>query len=63
MSVVLTANNIRKSFGATEVLRGISLEARRGEVIAILGGSGSGKSAFLRCLNLLETPDDDAFEK
>ncbi len=58
MSIVLTAGNIRKSFGATEVLRGISLEARRGEVISILGGSGSGKSTFLRCLNLLETPDE-----
>ncbi|MEA1648507.1 ATP-binding cassette domain-containing protein [Nitrospirillum sp. BR 11164] len=55
---VLTATNIRKSFGDREVLAGISLEAREGEVISILGGSGSGKSTFLRCLNLLEVPDE-----
>ncbi|MGY6126730.1 ABC transporter ATP-binding protein (plasmid) [Paraburkholderia strydomiana] len=56
-SVVLSAKNVRKNFGAHEVLKGISLEARRGDVIAIIGSSGSGKSTFLRCLNLLETPD------
>ncbi len=56
--IVLTANNIRKTFNGREVLKGVSLEARAGDVIAILGGSGSGKSTFLRCLNLLEVPDD-----
>ncbi|MCM3694783.1 ATP-binding cassette domain-containing protein, partial [Neobacillus niacini] len=40
------------------VLKGISLDAHEGDVISILGASGSGKSTFLRCLNLLETPDD-----
>jgi octopine/nopaline transport system ATP-binding protein len=54
----IAASAIRKRFGALEVLRGISLEARTGEVIAIIGSSGSGKSTFLRCLNLLEIPDD-----
>jgi octopine/nopaline transport system ATP-binding protein len=55
--IVLTASNIRKSFGTREVLAGVSLDARAGDVISILGGSGSGKSTFLRCLNLLEVPD------
>ncbi len=56
----MSADNIRKRFGPVEVLRGISLEAHEGEVISILGASGSGKSTFLRCINLLETPDDGA---
>jgi len=53
----LIARDIRKSFGKLEVLKGISLEAHEGDVISILGASGSGKSTFLRCINLLETPD------
>ncbi|MBA4491486.1 ABC transporter ATP-binding protein [Paracoccus sp. S1E-3] len=53
---VLSVDNLHKSFGALEVLKGISLEAHKGDVISILGSSGSGKSTFLRCLNLLETP-------
>jgi len=53
--IVLT--NIRKSFGDVEVLKGISLTARQGDVIAILGASGSGKSTLLRCINFLEMPD------
>jgi octopine/nopaline transport system ATP-binding protein len=48
---------LRKSFGNLEVLKGVSLTARQGDVISMLGSSGSGKSTFLRCLNLLETPD------
>ncbi|VWB26585.1 ATP-binding protein [Burkholderia aenigmatica] len=56
-SAILSAIEIRKSFGSNEVLKGISMEARRGDVIAIIGSSGSGKSTFLRCLNLLESPD------
>jgi len=50
--------NLRKSFGETEVLRDINLEVRRGEVVVILGPSGSGKSTMLRCINLLEQPTD-----
>ncbi|MTH34371.1 ATP-binding cassette domain-containing protein [Paracoccus limosus] len=52
----LHVTGIRKSFGALEVLKGIDLTAMQGDVIAIIGGSGSGKSTFLRCLNFLEHP-------
>jgi octopine/nopaline transport system ATP-binding protein len=48
---------LRKSFGALDVLKGVSLTARVGDVISILGASGSGKSTMLRCINMLETPD------
>ncbi|MBB5460774.1 ABC transporter ATP-binding protein [Paraburkholderia sp. Cpub6] len=54
----LSVRNIHKSFGDHHVLKGISLDAHEGDVISILGASGSGKSTFLRCLNLLEMPDD-----
>jgi len=54
---VLQVKHIRKSFGNLEVLKGISLEAHEGDVVSILGASGSGKSTFLRCINLLEVPD------
>jgi ABC-type histidine transport system ATPase subunit len=53
----LVAENIHKSFGNLHVLRGLSLNAKKGDVISILGSSGSGKSTFLRCINFLETPD------
>jgi octopine/nopaline transport system ATP-binding protein len=53
----LSIRDIRKSFGSHEVLRGISLEAKDGDVISLLGASGSGKSTFLRCINLLEIAD------
>ncbi len=59
---VLKATGIAKSFGARQVLKDVSLEAHEGDVICILGGSGSGKSTFLRCLNLLELPDAGAIE-
>jgi octopine/nopaline transport system ATP-binding protein len=49
--------DLNKSFGALHVLKGVSLEAREGEVISILGASGSGKSTMLRCINMLEVPD------
>jgi ABC-type histidine transport system ATPase subunit len=52
----LIAEDIHKRFGALEVLKGVSVTARRGDVIAMLGASGSGKSTFLRCINLLERP-------
>lgn len=53
----LVAENIFKSFGDNDVLKGVSVEARKGDVISILGSSGSGKSTLLRCINFLETPD------
>jgi len=56
-SATLVAENIHKSFGELEVLKGISLSANVGDVISIIGRSGSGKSTFLRCINFLETPD------
>ncbi|PSW13889.1 histidine/lysine/arginine/ornithine ABC transporter ATP-binding protein [Photobacterium sanctipauli] len=54
--VALDVKDLHKSFGQNEVLKGISLTAHRGDVISIIGSSGSGKSTFLRCINLLETP-------
>ncbi|MGO9171245.1 MAG: ABC transporter ATP-binding protein [Rhodomicrobium sp.] len=55
--IAIEARGITKSFGAVPVLKDISLAAEKGEAIAIIGASGSGKSTFLRCLNLLEVPD------
>ena len=52
--VIIKMENVKKSFGELEVLKGINLELERGEVVAIIGPSGSGKSTLLRCLNRLE---------
>ncbi|GAU80263.1 ABC transporter ATP-binding protein [Bosea sp. BIWAKO-01] len=54
---VLTADAIHKSYGDLPVLKGVSLAARERDVICMIGASGSGKSTFLRCINLLETPE------
>ena len=54
---MLQAIDIKKSFGETEVLKGVSVQVSRGEVVAIIGRSGSGKSTLLRCVNHLETID------
>ena len=54
---LLTVENIQKSFGKTQVLKGISFSLNKGEVLAIIGSSGSGKTTLLRCLNFLELPD------
>jgi arginine/lysine/histidine transport system ATP-binding protein len=54
--IVLRTESLYKSFGSLEVLKGISTELRKGEVVAILGPSGCGKSTLLRCMNLLEKP-------
>ena len=54
--MILQTENLKKSFGKLEVLKGISTGIRRGEVVSIIGPSGGGKSTFLRCLNLLEKP-------
>lgn len=55
-SVHIKVEDLHKSFGKLDVLKGITTSINKGEVIAIIGPSGSGKSTFLRCLNLLETP-------
>ena len=54
--VILEINHLKKSFGANQVLKDISLTVHKGEVISIIGSSGSGKSTFLRSINLLEEP-------
>jgi arginine/ornithine transport system ATP-binding protein len=56
----LKVEGMFKSFGEHEVLKGIDLTANTGDVISIIGSSGSGKSTFLRCINLLETPNSGA---
>ncbi len=55
---ILEVNNLKKGFGATDVLKGVSFSLEKGQVLAIIGSSGSGKTTLLRCLNFLETPDD-----
>lgn len=56
MSNIIEVNNLEKHFGENEVLKDISLNIQKNEVLTIIGSSGSGKSTFLRCLNLLEEP-------
>ncbi|MDU1203613.1 MAG: amino acid ABC transporter ATP-binding protein [Clostridiales bacterium] len=56
-TTVVSIKNLHKSFEDVEVLKGIDMEIKKGEVVAILGPSGSGKTTFLRCLNFLETAD------
>jgi len=53
----LTVENLHKKFGDNEVLKGVSMKAKAGDVISIIGASGSGKSTFLRCINFLERPN------
>ena len=53
---MLRVENLKKSYGDNEILKGISCEIKEGEKIVIVGPSGSGKSTFLRCLNMLESP-------
>ena len=55
---IIRTENLKKSFGKLEVLKGISTTIRRGEVVSVIGPSGGGKSTFLRCLNLLEKPTE-----
>lgn len=59
---ILRIRGLRKSFGNHEVLKGVSLDVDEGEVLALIGVSGSGKSTFLRCLNLLEEPSAGTIE-
>jgi len=55
---VIKAVNVHKKFGNLHVLKGVSAQIEKGEVVAIIGSSGTGKSTFLRCLNFLEIPND-----
>ncbi|MBP3372902.1 MAG: amino acid ABC transporter ATP-binding protein [Clostridia bacterium] len=55
---MLEVKNLKKSFGAVDVLRGVDFSLEKGEVLAIIGPSGGGKTTLLRCLNFLETPDE-----
>lgn len=59
---MLKIENVHKSFGDLHVLKGVSLEAKKGEVVAIIGPSGMGKSTLLRCINFIEMPDSGIFE-
>ena len=54
---ILELNQLEKQFGDNKVLKGINLIANKGDVVSIIGSSGSGKSTMLRCVNFLETPD------
>ena len=56
--VLIKVEGLKKSFGSNEVLKGIDAEIHKGDVMVVIGASGSGKSTFLRCLNLLEEPTD-----
>ncbi|MBO5481043.1 MAG: amino acid ABC transporter ATP-binding protein [Clostridia bacterium] len=55
-NVILSVKNLYKKFGKLEVLKGIDIDIKKGDVVAVIGPSGCGKSTFLRCLNRLETP-------
>jgi len=54
--IIISTKDLKKSFGKLDVLKGIDVDIHKGDVVCIIGASGSGKSTFLRCLNLLETP-------
>ncbi|MBN9551322.1 MAG: amino acid ABC transporter ATP-binding protein [Alphaproteobacteria bacterium] len=62
MHPVLRVRDLRKAFGASRVLDGVSFQMRQGEVISLIGSSGSGKSTALRCINFLETPTSGKIE-
>ena len=55
---ILEVHNLKKGFGATDVLKGVSFSLAQGQVLAIIGSSGSGKTTLLRCLNFLEAADE-----
>lgn len=59
---MIKIKNIHKKFGALEVLKGINLEIKEGEVVVIIGPSGTGKSTLLRCVNYLEKPEEGIIE-
>jgi ABC-type histidine transport system ATPase subunit len=62
VSPILRISDLHKNFGSLEVLKGISLQVMPSEVVSIIGASGSGKSTFLRCVNMMEMPDRGTME-
>src|SRR5262245_25312529 len=62
MSPIVSLNNVCKSFGANQVLKGVSFEIAKGEMVALIGASGSGKSTALRCIDRLEVVDSGSIE-
>lgn len=62
MDPVLKVNGLKKSYGDTQILKGIDLQVNRGDVISIIGPSGTGKSTLLRCINLLEEPTEGTIQ-
>ena len=60
--MAVQVNDLHKKFGELEVLKGVSLKAREGDVVSMIGASGSGKSTFLRCINFLEMPTAGSIE-
>ena len=61
-TVAVRVKDLHKKFADLEVLKGVSLQAREGDVVSMIGASGSGKSTFLRCINFLEMPTDGSIE-
>ena len=61
-TLAVKVDDLHKSFGQLEVLKGVSLAAREGDVVSMIGASGSGKSTFLRCINFLEMPTSGAVQ-
>ena len=57
-NAVISVKDLKKTFRENEVLKGVSIDIYKGDVVCVIGASGSGKSTFLRCLNMLETPTD-----
>ena len=62
MSNIVNLENVHKSFGSLSVLKGVSFQVKKGQVVAIIGRSGSGKSTALRCINRLELIDSGRIE-
>ncbi len=62
MSSIVNLEDVHKSFGSLNVLKGVSFQVKKGEVVAIIGRSGSGKSTALRCINRLEAIDSGDIE-
>ena len=60
MEALIRIEGLTKSFGTTDVLKGVNLTINKGEVVAVIGSSGGGKSTLLRCMNLLERPTSGA---